>query len=59
MTDSNAWESSEQVTGYDPPVKHNIAYNLWNLGNIPMLVRCSYHGSLTSIGRVCFYLSFF
>ncbi|ELT87497.1 hypothetical protein CAPTEDRAFT_223194 [Capitella teleta] len=39
------WEMCEDPKKYAvPPTGHNVTYNLWQLGDFRLLIRCKYHG---------------
>lgn len=40
------WQMTEDPKEYVAPTKgSNLTYNMWSLGNLKLLVRCSYHGN--------------
>ena len=40
------WVPVEKPEDFQSPDNHNVTYNLWQLGNIPLIIRCSLHGNM-------------
>lgn len=46
-------DMAEDPADYVRPTDDNVTYNLWNLGNITLLVRCRYDGVMHKKQGVC------
>ena len=44
MRDPNEWQMFEDPDKFEQPKTGNVTYNLWQLGNHRVVIRCGYHG---------------
>ena len=44
IRDPKEWEMFEDPSEFEPTATGNVTYNLWQLGNHRVVIRCGYHG---------------